>query len=287
LIKIWDLATGTLKLSLTGHINTVRALTVSSRHPYMFSAGEDNMVKCWDLEYNKVIRNYHGHLSGVYCMALHPSLDILATGGRDAVVRVWDVRTKRNVYILSGHSGTVMSLTSQKAEPQLISGSLDKMIRLWDLTAGKCAVVLTNHKKSIRSLAIHPREYTFASAGADNIKSWRCPNGNFEHNFVGASSIVNALAIKDNNQSSILMAGSDQGYLYFWDWRSGYKFQSILTRPQPGSLSSENGIFHAVFDKSETRLLTADCDKTIKVWKEDSDATPETHPIDWKPTRGF
>ena len=45
-IKIWDLASGTLKLTLTGHIHTVRALKVSPRHPYLFSAGEDKQVMC-------------------------------------------------------------------------------------------------------------------------------------------------------------------------------------------------------------------------------------------------
>jgi hypothetical protein len=45
-IKIWDLASGTLRVTLTGHINTVRALAVSARHPYLFSAAEDKMVKC-------------------------------------------------------------------------------------------------------------------------------------------------------------------------------------------------------------------------------------------------
>lgn len=50
-IKIWDLASGELKLSLTGHISTVRGLAVSSRHPYLFSCGED-----------KVSRLYASHL---------------------------------------------------------------------------------------------------------------------------------------------------------------------------------------------------------------------------------
>ncbi len=76
-IKIWDLASGKLKLSLTGHVSTVRGLAVSSRQPYLFSCGEDKQVKCWDLEYNKVIRHYHGHLSAIYCLALHPTIDVL------------------------------------------------------------------------------------------------------------------------------------------------------------------------------------------------------------------
>ena len=53
--QIWDLASGTLKLSLTGHVSSVRGLAVSARQPYLFSCGEDKMVRCWDLEQNKVI----------------------------------------------------------------------------------------------------------------------------------------------------------------------------------------------------------------------------------------
>lgn len=85
--QIWDVGTGTLQLSLTGHIEQIRGsfllnycwwdclllvihavvndcvgnnnwffagLAVSSRHTYMFSAGDDKLVKCWDLEQNKV-----------------------------------------------------------------------------------------------------------------------------------------------------------------------------------------------------------------------------------------
>lgn len=87
-VQIWDLASGTLKVTLTGHISTVRGLAISPRHPYLFSCGEDKMVKCWDLEQNKVIRHYHGHLSGVYSLSLHPTIDVLVTSGRDATARV-------------------------------------------------------------------------------------------------------------------------------------------------------------------------------------------------------
>lgn len=41
---------------------------------------------------------------------------------------------------------------------------------------------------------------------------------------------------------------------------------------QPGSLDSESGIFACMFDNSESRLITAEADKTIKVYKEDDTA---------------
>lgn len=283
LIKIWNLASGQLMLSLTGHVSTVRGVAISDRHPYLFSASEDCEVKCWDLEQNTVIRNYHGHLSGVYCVKLHPTLNILATGGRDSSVRVWDMRTKLAVCVFGGHTNAVCSIESQASEPQFISGSMDHMVRLWDLAAGKCAVTLTNHKKSIRALAIHPKEYTFVSCGADNNKVWKCPKGAFERNIQGHDAIINGACIREaDNGSSILIAGTDNGFLHCWDWRSGYKYQSYQGPPQPGSMSAENGIFDVKLDQSGSRLLTAECDKTVKIYREDPDATPETHPLNWK-----
>uniref|UniRef100_A0A1B6KTX6 Pleiotropic regulator 1 n=1 Tax=Graphocephala atropunctata TaxID=36148 RepID=A0A1B6KTX6_9HEMI len=279
-IKIWELGSGKLKVSLTGHISSVRGLAVSSRHPYLFSCGEDRQVKCWDLEYNKVIRHYHGHLSAVYTLALHPTIDVLITAGRDSTARVWDMRTKANVHTLTGHTNTVASVISQAAEPQVVTGSHDCTIRLWDLAAGKSIATLTNHKKSVRSVVFHPTLYMFASASPDNIKQWKCPEGNFIQNLSGHNAIVNCLAV---NPEGVLVSGADNGTLYCWDWRTGYNFQRLQAPVQPGSMDSESGVFSMTFDQSGSRLITTEADKTIKIYKEDESATEETHPIHWRP----
>lgn len=279
-IKIWDLASGKLKLSLTGHVSTVRGLCVSPRHPYLFSCGEDRQVKCWDLEYNKVIRHYHGHLSAVYTMALHPTIDVLLTAGRDSTARVWDMRTKANIHTLAGHTNTVASVVCQTANPQIITGSHDSTVRLWDLAAGKSMCTLTNHKKSVRSIVLHPSLYMFASASPDNIKQWRCPEGNFIQNLNGHNAIVNSMAV---NPEGVLVSGGDNGTMFFWDWRTGYNFQRFQAAVQPGSMDSEAGIFAMTFDMSGSRLITTEADKTIKIYKEDDEASEESHPVNWRP----
>lgn len=276
-IKVWDLASGTLKLTLTGHINAIRGLAVSSRHPYMFSAGEDKKVLCWDLEVNKVIRSYHGHLSGVYSLSLHPTIDVLITGGRDAVARVWDMRTKQQVHVLGGHTGAVNSIVTNSTDPQVITGSQDKQVRLWDLAAGKAMGVLTHHKKGVRALATHPREFTFMSGAADSIKKWKLPDAELLKSFRGHDAIVNTLGVTEDD---VLFSGADNGSMRFWDYKTGYCFQETETKPAPGSLDSEAGIFASTFDRTGTRLITCEADKTIKVWKEDPTATPESHPVD-------
>jgi len=191
-------------------------------------------------------------------------------------VRLWDIRTKYQVQCFEGHTDTVQSIIMQEFEPQIVSGSSDQTVRLWDIGTGKRVKVLTNHKKGVRSLAFHPTEYTFCSSG-DKLKVWKCPEGRFLRNFTGHNAIVNSIAINEDN---VLVSAADNGSMYMWDWKSGYNFQQINSKPQPGSISSEAGIFDAKFDHSGLRLVTVECDKTIKIWGEDEEATPETHPID-------
>ncbi|CAA0395404.1 putative transcription factor WD40-like family [Arabidopsis thaliana] len=282
-IKIWDVATGVLKLTLTGHIEQVRGLAVSNRHTYMFSAGDDKQVKCWDLEQNKVIRSYHGHLSGVYCLALHPTLDVLLTGGRDSVCRVWDIRTKMQIFALSGHDNTVCSVFTRPTDPQVVTGSHDTTIKFWDLRYGKTMSTLTHHKKSVRAMTLHPKENAFASASADNTKKFSLPKGEFCHNMLSQQkTIINAMAV---NEDGVMVTGGDNGSIWFWDWKSGHSFQQSETIVQPGSLESEAGIYAACYDNTGSRLVTCEADKTIKMWKEDENATPETHPINFKPPK--
>jgi pleiotropic regulator 1 len=259
----------------------VRGVEVSSRNPYLFTCGEDKMVKCWDLETNKVIRHYHGHLSGVYSLSLHPTLDVLVTGGRDGVARVWDMRTRTNVHVLGGHKGTISSVKCQEGDPQVMTGSMDSTIRLWDLAAGKCQTVLTHHKKSVRSLAIHPTEYTFGSSSTNSVKQWMCPRGDFMLNFQPVNSIVNTLSVNEDN---VMFAGGDDGSATFYDWKTGH--QNAESVVQPGSLDAEAGILCSTYDRTGLRLITGHIDKTIRVWKQDDDATEETHPLEWKPTLG-
>lgn len=119
------------------------------------------------------------------------------------------MRTKQCVHVLTGHTTTVADVKCQEADPQVITASMDSTIRLWDLAAGKTLAHLTHHKKSVRGLAIHPTEFSFASASADNIKSWKCPEGNFIQNFEGHNAIVNTLAI---NSDGVMVSGG----VYFY-----------------------------------------------------------------------
>ncbi|KAM3218562.1 hypothetical protein P3L10_023093 [Capsicum annuum] len=50
-----------------------------------------------------------------------------------------------------------------------------------------------------------------------------------------------------------------------------------------GSLDSEAAIYAHTYNVTGSRLISCEADKTIKMWKEDETATPETHPLHFKP----
>ncbi|XP_019163093.1 PREDICTED: protein pleiotropic regulatory locus 1-like [Ipomoea nil] len=265
IIKIWDLATGTLNLTLIAHMEQIRGLAISNIETCVFSASDDKQVKYWDLEQNQVIQSYHGHLSGVYCLALHPNINVLLTGGGDSVCRLWDIRTNMQIHALSGHDNTVCSVLTPQMNYQVITGSHDSTIKLWDLRYFKTMATLAHHKKSVRAMAMHPKEDTFVSASSDNIKKFNLPRGEFLHNMIShQKTIINAMAVNDEG---VMATGGDNGSLWFWDWRSGHNFQQAQTIVQPGSLESEACIYALTYDVTGTMLITCEADKTIKMWR--------------------
>ena len=113
-------------------------------------------------------------------------------------------------------------------------------------------------------------DYSLVTAGADRVRRFGLPEGVLIQSLESprveqAETIVNCLAV---NQDGVLFAGGDDGSLAWYDWQSGRAFQRQATIPQPGSLEMETGIFAACFDRTGMRLFTAEMDKTIKVWAE-------------------
>jgi len=124
--KICHVASGKLKLTLTGHTDQVWALAVSRQHPYMFSIGDDKQVKC------------RGHLSGVHCLALHLTTAILFAGGRLCVPSLWHSHLVDGLGSLFAHSDTVCSVFARAVDPQIVTGlSQYTTIKLYNLAAWK------------------------------------------------------------------------------------------------------------------------------------------------------
>ncbi|CCW63864.1 unnamed protein product [Phytomonas sp. EM1] len=144
------------------------------------------------------------------------------------------------------------------------------------------------------------------SCGADDIRVWEMPSGEYlgtastllddkdepesEHPTLRAKrKKTEELAYRWSacamSPREVLAVGSADGELAFYDWkvpqaapiatatgpaRRVYHFrpyQFTKTKSIPGTLPGEGGINAMAFDFSGTRLITAESDKSVKVWK--------------------
>lgn len=251
-IKVWDVETLAVRVTLAGHVMAVRAVACSQRHPYLFSGSEDKRVKNWDLERNAVVRDFHGHVLAVYSVDVHPRVDVIALGGRDQVVRVWDLRSRTPIHTIPGHTSTITNVRFQDLEPQLVSTAMDGTVRLYDLVAGKSVAVLAQHRRGVRALAIHPTEYSMATGSADAVVEWGFPSGEYLGECAG-SGVVHSLSVAGD----VLAAGGDN-QLRFYSYTTG-----ALLQESPAQAS----ILTTAFDTTGTVLVAGCSDNHVRVWR--------------------
>jgi hypothetical protein len=108
---------------------------------------------------------------------------------------------------------------------------------------------MAGHNAVINTLAINSDEVLFSGGSARLL----------QHHTAPGPTLTDA--------SWRWAAAGDNGSMCFWDVKSATCFQRMETKVQPGSLDSEMGIFASTFDRSGSRLITCEADKTIKIWK--------------------
>ncbi|KAI7978202.1 hypothetical protein EIK77_009742 [Talaromyces pinophilus] len=165
-IRIWDIATRSIKHVFTGHEEEVHSLDFAGNGRYITSGSADKTVRVWDVLEGKLI--YTLSISyGFTTVAISPNGVsfpngvYIAAGALDNGVRIWDMTTGYLVERLEnpdGHKDCVYSVAFAPNGRDLVSGSLDKTIKMWELTAprgmlpgtgvkgGKCVQTFEGHK---------------------------------------------------------------------------------------------------------------------------------------------
>ncbi len=166
-IKVWDVATGRLKQTLTNHSGDVYSVAFSHDGRTMASGAADKKIILWDAATLKPIRTLDGHTAAIRELAFSPDDKTLASAGEDNTFRLWDVETGKLKVTRTEHTQKVKSVEYYPDGKTIATVSADMTVRLWD-TSGEPKQVLKGHKDVVEDGAVSPDGKQIVSSSGTN-----------------------------------------------------------------------------------------------------------------------
>jgi Prp8 binding protein len=141
-IKVWELKTNSLIMSLEGHQDTITGLRLSPDGSYILSNSMDNTVRIWDIKpyasgESRCLKIFQGILHSfektLLKCAWSPDGSKISAGSSDRFVYIWNTESRNIIYKLPGHKGSVNDVDFHPFEPIIGSASSDQTIYLGEI----------------------------------------------------------------------------------------------------------------------------------------------------------
>lgn len=133
LIGLWSLPDGKLLKELTGHKQSVWALTMSPDGKLLVSGGQDRTIKTWTLPEGELGKTLNAQ-GIVYSLSISPDGKTLAVG-ESGMIELWSLPVGKIQNTLTGFADrpNVESLAFSPDGNILVSGGSDGQIYLWEM----------------------------------------------------------------------------------------------------------------------------------------------------------
>ena len=291
-VRLYDLVTGTLLSTLTGHGSPVLGVAFSPDGLRLASCsgsvdGEgDASIRLWDTVSSEPLRLLTGHQSAVCGVAFSPdgrrlaSVSGSALSRDDDTLRLWDVESGECRAVLTGHEGLVSCVEFSPDGRLVATGSFDHSVRLWEVESGAPIATLTGHASPVLSLAFSPDGATLASGSGDPlrlgehvVRLWEVATRKPLTVLTGHRSAVFALAFSPDGKRLASGSGnlplplveSDPGdtSIRLWDTADG---SLLLTLPSDGVAGLEAPIWELGFTPDGRRLVSGGDDGVLRMW---------------------
>ncbi|PSF37722.1 hypothetical protein C7H19_09240 [Aphanothece hegewaldii CCALA 016] len=279
-IKIWQVNTGQLLVTLKAHLSSVWTLAFSPNGEMIASGSFDTSIKLWNLATFTEYHTLYGHQDWVKEIAFSPDgkglssppvgeactpRQLLASCSNDQTIKIWNSQTGKVIQTFYGHTAPVTTITFHPHNNYVVSGSEDLTLRFWDLSTGECLKILEGHTTAISSVTFSTDGEILASSEEQLIKLWTAESGKCLHT-LGNLTLVWSVAFSPDGQ---LLAGSDGQTLRLWEVKTG-KCCQILSgyTSQVWSVAfSPNGQLLAASDNEQVGLWNVQTGERLRSWQ--------------------
>lgn len=183
-IKLWDMKTGRVFRTFTGHTNTLYKAIFSPNEKLIASSSRDFTARIWDVATGRELHTLPGHKCSVKSVAFSPDGKTLASVSNDGMVKLWDVKTGKEKHSLvhwksKDFDASVYSVVFIRGGRQILSGNGDGTISTWDVATGREVRIQKAHAQEVFALTLSRDKRLLASASESGFiaKHWDMATG--------------------------------------------------------------------------------------------------------------
>jgi WD40 repeat protein len=256
-LTLWDIATGQVIRTFGANISSAM---ISPDGRQVLTSSGDGTLKIWDVNTGREIRTFTGK-DGIFSPDGRQILLCI-----DNIMKLYDIDSGREIKTFTGHSrvevssdiSIIFSMAFSQDGRKILSSAYDKTTKAWDVATGREIRTFTGCNYHLfRNPSFSPDGKQVLSSIIDdenNIKLWDLDTGREVIEFLGAVSLVNVIALRNNG--NVLTGSSSR--INLWDIATG-KINNTYT----GSFESEFNMIGGVsFSSDGTKAVSG-----TKVWE--------------------
>jgi WD40 repeat protein len=220
---VWDVASGTEVLVLTGHTGRTFDAVFSPDGSRIATTSSDGTARLWDASTGSLERALSGHQGSVFAVEFNPDGSLVATTGADGTVRIWDTATGEELLKLD--VGTTATGLAFSTDGKLAVAADQQGVLLWDVATGTRLATLDAGGEGMCDVAFGPDGALVATVSLDQtVRLWDALTGVELRSFEGHNGPVCGVDFSPDG-GRLATAGED-GVARIWEIETG---RNVLT----------------------------------------------------------
>lgn len=217
--KVWDITTGTLLRTLTGHHSELYCAAFSKDDSMIATTSLDRTARLWDASTGNLLHTLARHPAGVTHAAFSQDGTKLVTAGMDSTAKIWDVAKGKLLHTLALHPKMSHRAIFSADGSRIVTTSWEKTAELWDAATGRLLHAFVGHTDAVNSATFSPDGNCVVTTSVDcTAKLWDTTTGHLLLTLIGHTLRVNRAAFSPDGKQ-IVTAGNDS--VKVWDAVTG------------------------------------------------------------------
>jgi len=258
--KVWDVASGQLLMTLSGHTESVNGVAFSPDGRLIATASDDGTAKIWDAGTGKELLTLSGHDGSVHDISFSPDGRYLASASDDGTAIILNVKTGKEELTYSGHGDTVFDVAYSPDGKLVATSGLDEYVRIWNAVTGDELLALPfKGGDQLRGLDFSPdgSQIAVTSTQAPYGRVWDVTTGEIVINgFPGHRDALVDIVFSPDGK--FIATASSDTTAKIWDAESGELIYTLAGHTLP--------VTGVAFDPSGKYVATTSWDMSTRIW---------------------